>query len=53
VGAGGFAQQGLELDKDLLDRVRVGRIFQQEEQFDAGRAELTHGGTTGVEVQPS
>jgi hypothetical protein len=41
---GGFAQQVLELGKDLLDRVEVGRIFRQEDQSGAGLAdELTHG----------
>jgi len=31
-GSGGrFAEQVLELGKDLFDRVQVGRIFRQEE----------------------
>ena len=41
---GGFAQQVLELGEDLLDRVQVGRVFRQEEELGAGRAdELAHG----------
>src|SRR5215213_2765611 len=35
----GFTQQGLELGKDLLDRVKVGRIRRQEEQLGAGGAD--------------
>jgi len=41
---GGFAQEVFELGKDLLDRVEVGRVFRQEQQFGAGRAdEPAHG----------
>ena len=35
----GFAQQGLELGEDLLDRVEVGRVARQEEQLGAGAAD--------------
>ena len=40
----GFAQQCLELGKDLFDRVEVGGVSRQEEQLGAGAAdELAHG----------
>ena len=32
---GGFAQQVLQLGEDLFDRVQIGRVFGQEEQFGA------------------
>jgi hypothetical protein len=32
---GSFAEQVLELGKDLFDRVQVGRVFRQEEQLGA------------------
>ena len=35
----GFAQQGLELGEDLLDRVEVGRVARQEEQLGTGAAD--------------
>src|SRR6516162_6227802 len=35
----GFAQQGLELGEDLLDRVEVGRVTRQEEQLGAHAAD--------------
>ena len=35
----GFAQQGLELGKDRLDRVEIGRVARQEEQLGAGAAD--------------
>jgi len=35
----GFSQQGLELREDLLDRVEVGRVTRQEEQFGAGSSD--------------
>ncbi len=35
----GFAQQGLELCEDLLDRVEVGRVGRQEEELGAGGAD--------------
>jgi hypothetical protein len=39
-GAGGnLTQQMLELGKDLLDGVQVGRIFRQKDQLGAGRAD--------------
>src|SRR5262245_64837932 len=39
-----LSQQVFELGKDLFDRVEVGRVFGQEEELGAGRAdELTHG----------
>ena len=34
-----FAQQGLKLGKDLLDRVEIGRVARQEEQLGAGAAD--------------
>ena len=38
-----FSQQVLELGEDLFDGVQVGRVFRQEDQFGAGRAdELAH-----------
>ena len=41
---GGFSEPMLELGEDLFDRVQVGRIFRQEEEFGAGRSdELAHG----------
>jgi len=41
---GGLAQQGLELGKDLLDRIEVWAVGRQEEQLGAGSANsLTHG----------
>src|ERR1700687_1262407 len=36
---GGLAQQVLELGEDLLDRVEVGRVFRQEDQFGTHRAD--------------
>jgi len=36
---GSFAEQMLELGKDLLDRVQVGRVFGQEEEFGADRTD--------------
>ena len=40
---GGLSQQVLELGEDLLDRVQVGRVLRQEEQFGTGGAnELPH-----------
>src|SRR6266699_1924385 len=39
-----FSQQVFELGKDLFDGVQVRRVFRQEEQLGAGRAnELAHG----------
>jgi hypothetical protein len=35
----GLAQQGLELGKDLLDRIEIGRVARQEEQLGAGGAD--------------
>ncbi len=35
----GFAQQGLELGKDLFDRIEIGRVTRQEEQLGAGGAD--------------
>src|SRR6266516_2883933 len=41
---GGFAQQRLELGKDLFDRIEVGAVGWQEEQLSAGSADgVTHG----------
>jgi hypothetical protein len=40
----GFAQQGLQLGKDLFDRIEVGRVAGQEEQLGAGGADqAAHG----------
>ena len=36
---GNLTQQVLELGKDLFDGVQVGRIFRQEDQLGAGRAD--------------
>jgi len=36
---GSFAEQVLELGKDLFDRVQVGRVFWQEEEFGADRTD--------------
>ena len=36
---GSLAEQVLELGKDLFDRVQVGRVFWQEEQFGADRTD--------------
>jgi len=36
---GSFAEQVLELGKDLFDRVQIGRVFWQEEQFGADRTD--------------
>jgi hypothetical protein len=33
----GFAQQGLELGEDLLDRIEIGRVARQVEQLGARR----------------
>ena len=43
-GSGGsFAEQVLELGKDLFDRVEVGRVFWQKEELGAHRTdELTN-----------
>ena len=39
-----IAQQMLEFGEDLLDRVQVWRVFRQEEELGAGRAdELAYG----------
>src|SRR5215813_15025418 len=38
----------LELGKDLLDRVQVGRVFRQEKQLGAGRADQPANGLTSV-----
>ena len=35
----GLAQQVLEFGEDLFDRVQIGRVFRQEEQLGAGRAD--------------
>ena len=35
----GFAQQGLELGEDLLDRIEIGRVARQEEQLGASAAD--------------
>ena len=41
---GDLAQEVLDLGEDLLDRVQVWRVFRQEEEFGAGRAdELAYG----------
>src|SRR6202051_2606195 len=41
---GGLAQEVLDLGEDLLDRVQVRRVFRQEEELGAGRAnELAYG----------
>jgi hypothetical protein len=41
---GGLTQQVLELGEDLFDGVQVWRVFRQEEQFGASRAdEFAHG----------
>lgn len=43
VQAVAFSEQMFELGKDLLDRVQVGWVFRQEEQFGAGGTnELAH-----------
>src|SRR5664280_2382499 len=40
----GLAQEVLDLGEDLLDRVQVWRVFRQEEELGAGRAdELAYG----------
>ena len=40
---GGFSDEVLELGKDLFDRVQIGRVFWQEEEFGADRTdELTN-----------
>ena len=39
-GSGGsFSQEVLELGKDLLDGVQVGRVFRQEEELGSGGAD--------------
>jgi len=39
VPRGGFAQQVFQLGEDLLDGVQIGRVFRQEEELGAGRAD--------------
>jgi hypothetical protein len=39
VRGSGFAQQGLELGEDLIDRIEIGRVAGQEEQVGAGSAD--------------
>jgi hypothetical protein len=36
---GGLAQEVFDLGEDLLDRVQVRRVFRQEEELGAGRAD--------------
>ena len=36
-----FAPQGLELGEDLFDRIEIGRVAGQEEQFGPGGADQT------------
>ena len=36
---GSFSQEQLELGKDLFDRVQVGRVWRQEQEFCAGSAD--------------
>ena len=36
---GGFSDEVLELGKDLFDRVQIGRVFWQEEEFGADRTD--------------
>jgi hypothetical protein len=36
---GSFAQQCFELGKDLLDRIEIGRLFGQEDEMGACRAD--------------
>jgi hypothetical protein len=38
---GGLSEQGLELGEDLLDRIEVGAVGRQEEQFCTDRADGT------------
>ncbi len=39
VRAAAFRRQVFELGEDLFDRVQVGRVFGQEEELGAGRAD--------------
>jgi hypothetical protein len=44
----GFAQQGLQLGKDLFDRIEVGRVAGQEDQLGAGGADQAPHGLAPV-----
>jgi hypothetical protein len=44
----GFAQEGLELGEDLFDRVEIGRVARQEEQFGAGGSDQVADGLAFV-----
>jgi len=48
---GSFAEQVLELGKDLFDRVQVGRVFWQEEQFCADRTDEVANGSAPVAAE--
>jgi hypothetical protein len=49
--SGGLAEQGLELGEDLLDRVEVGVVGGQEEEFGAGSADGVADGLALVRSQ--
>ena len=46
-----FAQQVLQLGEDLFDRIQVGRVFGQEEQFSARRSDRPPNGLSFVAAQ--
>ena len=48
---GGFTQQVLEFGEDLLNGVQVGRVFWQEDQLGAGRADEPTNGFALVAAQ--
>ena len=48
---GGFAQEGLELGEEVLDRVEIGGVWGQEEELGAGGADGTADGLALVASQ--
>jgi hypothetical protein len=46
-----FAQQVLQLGEDLLDRIQIGRVFGQEEQFGARRSDRPPNGLSFVAAE--
>jgi hypothetical protein len=48
---GGFAEQGLELGEDLLDRIEIGTVGRQEEELGAGSPDGSSDGFTLVTAE--